>query len=241
ANESLPDGDDSGGTRDELWVAMTDFVVQMASREPSVIVLEDMQWGDEDSVVWIEHLLGRAVGQPLCILALVRPEFFRGSMRPEGPSRFLGRDHVKVDLRPISRRAARAIATAILGEAASESALDRIAAQSGGSPLFAEELARLTGLGRDTDSAPTIQAAIQVSLDSPDEPCRDAITRLSVFGLSGWDDGLVALGVLSASSALKQLAAADLVVEQAESRLTATHEWAFKHGLVRDVAYASLG
>ncbi len=80
-----------------------------------------------------------------------------------------------------------------------------------------------------------------MSLDALDESCRDAITRLSVFGLSGWDDGLLALGVTSAPSSLKQLAAADLVVEQAESRLAGTREWAFKHGLVRDVAYASLG
>jgi hypothetical protein len=239
ANESLPDGDDAGGARDELWVAMTDFVVQMASREPSVLVLEDLQWADEDSIVWIEHLLGRAVGQTLCILALVRPEFFRTAS--EGTARFLGRDHVKVDLRPISRRAARAIATAILGEGAAEAALDRIASQSGGSPLFAEELARLTALGRDTDSAPTIEAAIQVSLDALDEICRDTIVRLAVFGLSGWDDGLAALGVALPEPALKQLAAADLVVEQAESRLAGAREWAFKHALVRDVAYASLG
>jgi hypothetical protein len=241
ANESLPDGDDAGGPRDELWVAMTDFVVQMANREPSVLVLEDMQWADEDSIVWVEHLLGRAVGQALCILVLVRPEFFRAAGKTEGAARFLGRDHVKVDLRPISRRAARAIATSILGEAASEQALDRIASQSGGSPLFAEELARLTALGRDTDSAPTIEAAIQVSLDALDESCREAIVRLAVFGLSGWDDGLVALGVTAPEPALKQLAASDLVVEQAESRLAGAREWAFKHSLVRDVAYATLG
>jgi hypothetical protein len=242
ANESLPDEGGSGGARDELWVAMTDFVVQMAGREPSVLVIEDMQWADEDSIEWIEHLLGRAVGQPLCVLALVRPEFFRSTGRAEGAAqRFLGRDHVKVDLRPISRRAARAIATAILGEGASESALDRIASQSGGSPLFAEELARLTGLGRDTGAAPTIEAAIQVSLDALDDTCRDAVARLSIFGLAGWDDGLVALGVAMPESALKQLAAADLVMEQAESRLAGAREWTFKHALVRDVAYASLG
>src|SRR5262249_19041251 len=132
-------------------------------------------------------------------------------------------------------------ATSILGEAASEAALDRIASQSGGSPLFAEELARLSALGRDTDAAPTIEAAIQVSLDALDEACRDAIVRLAGFRLSGGDDGLVALGVPTPESALKQLAAADLVVEQAESRLAGAREWAFKHALVRDVAYASLG
>jgi serine/threonine protein kinase/tetratricopeptide (TPR) repeat protein len=235
ANEALPEGLDPRGARDELWLAMTDFVVQMANREPSVIVLEDLQWADADSIGFIDHALGRAAGQPLLVLALVRPEFFRDQ------TRFMGRDHLKIDLRPISRRSVRAIAKAMLGENADEMVLDRIAAQAAGSPLFAEELARLTTLGRDANSAPTIEAAIQVSLDALDEASRDAVARLSVFGLSGWDGGLEALGVAVPQKALRQLAAADLLIEQAESRLAGAREWAFKHALVRDVAYASLG
>src|SRR5258708_8382846 len=185
---------------------MTDFVVQMANREPSVIVLEDLQWADADSIGFVEHALGRAAGQPLLVLALVRPEFFR-----DQASRFMGRDHVKIDLRPISRRSVRAIAKAMLGESANEIVLDRIAAQAAGSPLFAEELARLTSLGRDANSAPTIEAAIQVSLDALDEAAREAVARLSVFGLSGWDGGLEALGVASPQVALRKLRGAHLL------------------------------
>ena len=147
ANEALPEGLDPRGARDELWLAMTDFVVQVANREPSVLVLEDMQWADADSIDWVDHLLGRAAGRPLCVLALVRPEFFRSS---DKTTRFAGRDHLQLDLRPISRRSARGIAKAILGHEADEQVLDRIAAQAAGSPLFAEELSRLTALGRDT-------------------------------------------------------------------------------------------
>jgi tetratricopeptide (TPR) repeat protein len=239
ANEALPEGQDQRGARDELWLAMTHFVVHAASVEPWVLVLEDVQWADNESILWIEHTLGRAQGRPLLVLAVTRPEPLREG-ESASTSRFRGRDHVRVDLRPISRRAARAIATSILGDKAAEPLLDRIAAQAAGSPLFAEELAHLTAAGKDTQSAPTIEAAIQVSLDALDERCRDAVLRLSVFGLSGWDGGLSALGVSTPESALRQLAAADLLVEQAESRLAGAREWAFKHALVRDVAYASL-
>ena len=240
-NEALPEGLDQRGARDELWLAMTEFVVQTASREPWVLVLEDVQWADGESLNWIEHTLGRAQRQPLLVLAVSRPEFVRDDAEKGGTARFASRDHIRIDLRPISRRAARAIATSILGEKAAEPLLDRIAAQAAGSPLFAEELAHLTASGRDAHSAPTIEAAIQVSLDALDERSRDAVLRLSIFGLCGWDGGLAALGVTSSESALRQLAAADLLVEQAESRLAGTREWAFKHALVRDVAYASLG
>jgi hypothetical protein len=241
ANEALPEGHEQRGARDELWLAMTEFVVQTASREPWVLVLEDVQWADGESMSWVAHTLGRAQHQPLLVLAVARPELFRDQNEKGGTSYFADRDHVRIDLRPISRRAARAIATSILGDKAAEPLLDRIAAQAAGSPLFAEELAHLTASGRDAHSAPTIEAAIQVSLDALDERCRDAVLRLSVFGLSGWDGGLTALGVASPEAALRQLAAADLLVEQAESRLAGTREWAFKHALVRDVAYASLG
>src|SRR4029077_6682648 len=103
------------------------------------------------------------------------PELFREEGAKEEKTLFSGRDHVRVDLRPISRRAARAIATSILGDKAAEPLLDRIAAQAAGSPLFAEELSHLTAAGRDAHSAPTIEAAIQVSLDALDDRCRDAV------------------------------------------------------------------
>jgi hypothetical protein len=238
ANEALPEGQDQRGARDELWLAMTHFVVQTASSEPWVLALEDVQWADGESVAFVEHILARAQNRPFFVLAVARPELFRDESTKT--QRFSGRDHVRVDLRPISRRAARAIATSILGDKGAEPLLDRIAAQAAGSPLFAEELSHLTASGRDTQFAPTIEAAIQVSLDALDERARDAVLRLSVFGLSGWDGGLAALGVTSPETALRQLAGADLLVEQAESRLAGAREWAFKHALVRDVAYASL-
>ena len=65
-----------------------------------------------------------------------------------------------------------------------------MAQQAAGSPLFAEELSRLAAAGRDAASAPTIEAAIQVSLDALDEDVREAATKLSVFGMQLWDAGL---------------------------------------------------
>src|SRR5208283_4471585 len=41
--------------------------------------------------------------------------------------------------------------------------------------------------------------------------------------------------------ALRQLASSEIVFEQATSRFKDTREWSFKHALMREVAYASLG
>jgi eukaryotic-like serine/threonine-protein kinase len=239
-NEALPELDDTRGARDALWLVLTDMTVGMARSNPLVIVLEDAQWADSESLGWMDHLLARAAGKPLCVLAACRPTLWR-----DDPSRFEGRDHVRIELRPLSRRQSRAIAASILGDRATgeagEALTDSIAQQSAGLPLFAEELARLAAVGRDASDAPTIEAAMQVHLDTLDDFGRDAAAKLAVFGLVGWDVGLEAIGVANASEALRELAAAEILVEQAHSRFPGTREFAFKHALMREVAYASLG
>lgn len=234
-NEPLPDGSDPRGLRDVLWLAMTDLVLQVVADEPVAIVMEDLQWADDESVGWIDHMLARASHRPLLVMALVRPAFWA-----EAPQRFVGRDHVRIELRPISKRATRTIARSLLGDEVPELTLDRIADQAAGLPLFAEELARLTVAGRDTARAPTLEAAIQVSLDSLDEESRDAVGRLSVFGQTCWDAGLEALGLSGGERLMKELAASEVLVEQNVSRFPGTREWIFKHALVQEVAYSSL-
>ncbi len=240
ANETLPETDDKRGARDALWIALTDIALATARVSPLVLALEDVQWADADSLAWVEHLLGRAAGHPVWVLATTRPMLWR-----DDPARFSGRDHVRIELRPLSKRTVRAIAKAMLGDRASGDSGDKltelIASQAAGSPLFAEELARLAAQGRDATSAPTIEAAIQAHLDGLEDNAREAATKLAVFGLVGWDAGLTALDVPKASEMLRSLASSEVLVEQASSRFKDTREWAFKHALTREVAYSSIG
>ena len=236
ANEQLPEGLDPRGARDVLWLAMTDLVAQVTAGQPTIIATEDLQWADPESIGWLDHLLGRTNLRPLMVMALVRPNFWS-----EHGERFSGRDHVNLELRPISLKAVRTIVRAVLGDAANDESVERIAEQAGGLPLFAEELARVTAGGRGSLQAPTIESVIQASLDNLEEECRDALGRLSVFGLSVWDTGLEALGLSGAEGLMKELSAAEVLVEQNVSRFPGAREWLFKHALVREVAYKSLG
>ncbi len=216
------------------------MMVGMTRHNPLVVVLEDAQWADVESLSWVDHLLARAAGSPVFVLAAARPSFWR-----EDSARFEGRDHVRIELRPLSRKQSRSIASSILGDRASgdrgEALVDSIAQQSAGLPLFAEELARIAAAGRNASDAPTIEAAMQVHLDALDDFGRDAAAKLAVFGQAGWDVGLEAIGVPNAAEVLRELAAAEILVEQAHAHFAGTREFAFKHALMREVAYASLG
>jgi eukaryotic-like serine/threonine-protein kinase len=238
-NEPLPEAD-ARGARDAMWIALTDMAIAVAKRAPLVLAIEDAQWADDESLAWIDHFLGRASGHSLWVLAIHRPP-----SRDGGRNLFEGRDHVQVELRPLSKKTVRSIARAMLGERAvgdmGEQLIENIAAQAAGSPLFAEELARLAAAGRDATTAPTIEAAIQVHLDALDDSLRAAACALAVFGLRGWDAGLTAVGIPKAGDALRALATSEVIVEQAASRFKETREWSFKHALMREVAYASLG
>jgi len=236
ANQPFPEGIDPRGARDALWLSMTELVLGACATEPCALLVEDAQWSDPESIAWIDHLLGRAGGKPLFVMMLMRPAFWRSQGQ-----RFVGRDHVRVELRPIARRATREIARSMIGPGATDAVLDQVAQQAAGSPLFAEELARVVASGRDMGTAPTIEAAIQVSLDGLEESARDAVVRASVFGMSVWDAGVVGLGVDDAASSLRKLVGAELLVEHPGSRFAGTREYLFKHALVRDVAYASVG
>src|SRR5450432_340464 len=236
ANEPLPALADARAARDALWMTLTEMGVRVAEQTPFVIGIEDAQWADAESMQWIDHLLARAADLPLWVFMTARPGMWR-----DDPERFSGRDLSRIELRPLSKKHVRTIAKAMLNDhapgASGDQLAEAIAGQAGGSPLFAEELARLAAQGRDATSAPTIEAAMQVHLDALDDNAREAAAKLAVFGLSGWDMGLSSLGIGDSNDGLRALAAADIVHEQAISRFKNTREWAFKHAIMREVAY----
>jgi len=244
SNQPFPEGVEPRAARDALYVSMTELVMETVAKEPCALVIEDAQWADHESVAWVDHLLGRAQGKAMFTLFFVRPAFWKNH-----PQRFATRDHVRIELKPMAKRAVREIARCLIGPQATEAQLEQVAAQAAGSPLFAEELARLVVQGKGLSGAATIEAAIQVSLDALDDPVRDAAGRLTIFGLSGWDLGLSSLydpamsmpGLLPPDVLLGRLVASDILVESAKTRFAGTKEYLFKHALIRDVAFAMVG
>lgn len=236
SQQQVPAEEDTRGLRDLVWLFMTQAIEHCLTQGPIVIVCEDLQWADPESVQWLDHLLGRATELPLLLLVTARREFWS-----ENPDRFAGRDHVPIDLHPISNEGTRRIIFNAGGGKLAPEAVESLVQQAGGSPLFAEELARLALVGANVAEAPTIEAAIQVSLDALSDEQREALRRFSVLGQAGWDEALAVLGVVDAETPLRELEEIGVLVPHEPSRFVGLPEWQFKHGLVRDVVYQSLG
>ncbi|OQX69410.1 MAG: hypothetical protein B6A08_04850 [Sorangiineae bacterium NIC37A_2] len=234
-NEPLGGSMSAHALRDALWIAMTDVVTKVLSNEPISLIIEDLQWADAESILWLDHLTGRDTNRTLLLLACVRPAYFQ-----EHQARFAGRAVVRIDLRPVSKQASGAIVRSILGPDANEETVAQIVQRSGGSPLFAEELARLSAQGLKTPEAPTIEAAIQASLDHLSPDIRSALSKLSVLGLAIWEGAFRVLGIDDPAPVLDTLISQEILVAQESSRFPLEKEYLFKHALIRDVAYSEL-
>ena len=122
-----------------------------------------------------------------------------------------------------------------------EALVAQVAERSGGNPLFAEEMVnRILEEGMSGDAAlpETVHAVLAARLDALNPKERSLLQQASVVGQSFWA-GSVAEGD-DAQELLGSLADKDLIVATAGGRLMGEREYAFKHVLIRDVAYSTL-
>src|SRR5262249_31927069 len=146
----------------------------------------------------------------------------------------------RVVLGPLSRKACEAIVRSVRSDLAPERAATLVE-RSAGNAFFLEELIRFAAEG-DVDALPeTVLAVLEARLAALDAEARRALRAASVFGDVFWEAGVVALmGEKGCRRATEALVRAELVGKSAGSRFAGATEYAFRHALVRDAAYAML-
>ncbi len=97
------------------------------------------------------------------------------------------------------------------------------------------------GSGEAEELPETVHSVLAARLDSLPRAEREVLQAASVVGQTFWE-GSVALGsdAKNLHETLESLRGKDLVVPTAGSRLAGEREYAFKHVLIRDVAYSTL-
>ena len=229
--------------RDRLFSAVRTVVEAAGRREPMIFAVEDIHWADEGMLDLIEYL-ARWTRAPVLMICLARDELL--DRRPGWAG---GRiNATRMTLEPLPREEAKALVTTLMpgtdAGVAGGDLVEQVAERSGGNPLFAEEMVNriVEGGGADTESLPeTVHSVLAARLDSLPRDERRVLQAASVVGHTFWE-GSVDPGDISIdlTEALGSLQEKDLVVPTAGSRLAGQREYAFKHVLIRDVAYSTL-
>jgi class 3 adenylate cyclase/tetratricopeptide (TPR) repeat protein len=215
------------------------FLEAFARRQALCLMLEDIHWADEALLDLIEFVASRAQGAPLLILTQARPQLLE--KRPTWGQRVPA--FTTVALEPLDEHAGRELILALCRErGVAEEVAERVGHGSGGNPLFAEELvATVAERGGATGIPSVIKALISARLDALPPEERSVLQLGAVLGKQFWQGGLRALGAPGAvPEHLESLTRRDLLRSQPRSLFPGDQEYAFKHDLIRDVAYETL-
>jgi class 3 adenylate cyclase/tetratricopeptide (TPR) repeat protein len=229
--------------REALFSAARAVVEAIARRRPLVLAIDDIHWADEGMLDLIDHLT-RWVRAPLLLVCLTRDELLE--RRPGwGGGR---RNATTIALEPLTETETRELVAALMptSENGVAGVVPQVAERSGGNPLFAEEMVNRL-LEEDTVEAAalpsTVQSLLAARLDSLDRLERRLLQSASVVGQTFWEGALTATAAeegLDLGQTLANLEEKDLLAPSQSSRLAGEREYAFKHVLIRDVAYSML-
>ncbi|MCC7538804.1 MAG: protein kinase [Deltaproteobacteria bacterium] len=223
-----------------LTRAWVEWLRRETDTQSLVIVLEDLHWGDLPSVLLVDAALRDLRERPLYLAAFARPE-----ATTTFPKLWEGRGLVRLDLRELGAKAARQLVEQVLGERATPELTHRIVERAHGNALHLEELVRAVAEGREDDVPPTLLAILESRLGQLDADARLVLRVASTFGTRFPPEGVRA--VLGATAEAHHLDATLARLVEREV-LSIAHDGgrrnhtlhAFRHALVRDVAYATL-
>ncbi len=232
--------EDTVEDRHALFASAQRFLEGLAREQPTLVVLEDLHWADDSLVELVEALSVRLAGVPLLLLAIARPEFL--DARPNWarlPT------NTTVQIQALTDSCAHELVRQLLGGVTDKEAVaGRVDRAAGGNPLFIEELAAWLSEGGAAGARglpANLKAIIAARVDQLPGPERQVILDASVVGDFFWLGSLRALGGNgSLAGTLQALERRDLVRRSPSSRIVGDQELAFKHGLIREVAYATL-
>lgn len=214
----------------------------LARTQPALYVIEDAHWIDEVSESMIADFLTVIPQTPSLVLATYRPEYEGALARVRGAQ--------IIALTPLSDPETAALITELLGADPSNGALSQtIADRAAGNPFFAEEIVRelaergvLQGQPKaytsttevaDVNVPATLQATIAARIDRLPPEARRTLSAAAVIG-TRFSRGL--LETLGIDPILEDLLAGELIDQV---RFTLHAEYAFRHPLIRAVAYES--
>jgi predicted ATPase/class 3 adenylate cyclase len=241
--------------RSEATAAWRRFLEALAERHPLVLVFEDLHWADDALLDFVDHLVDWASGVPMLVVCTARPELLdrRGGW---GGGK---RNALTIALSPLpDSDIARLIGTLLEQAVLPAETQATLLATAEGNPLYAEEYVRMLidrgHLRHDGGrwrlmsagglSVPeSVQGLIAARLDDLPADQKQLLQDASVLGKIVWLGALAAMGDrgrFEVEERLHALERREMLRRERRSSVGGETEYAFRHILVRDVAYGQI-
>jgi AAA ATPase domain len=239
---------DEGGAGEADRLRVFDAVGRLlagaASRRPTVVLLDDLQWSDRSTVDLMRFLVGMAYPGPPIIVGAYRPDELRGDVGAALVA--LSEFAQPVPLPGLSPAEVNELVAALAGETTAARWGAVVAARSEGHPFFARELTSVLAAGGGVAGVPAaIRELVARRLARLTSDCVRLIETCAVAGAHAHPD------VLADATGQEPARVADLVAEAVDGGVL-THAAntdlagapaegvGFGHDLYRESIYASL-
>ena len=236
--------------RERLHEAVVEFVEELQAERPAVFLVEDVHWAEDDLLDLLDRIV-REAHVPALVLATARPELL--DRRPSwGAGR---RNAATIWLEPLPATATSRMVDELLAVELPAELRALVAERAEGNPFFVEELVgslvEAGVLERGDEgwvahdlppgfSVPdSINAVLAARIDRLPPSEKAALQAASVMGRVFWAGPVVhLLGGEEPDFGL--LEERDFVRRRGSSSMAGEREYAVKHALTREVAYAGI-
>jgi class 3 adenylate cyclase len=242
--------------REEEFAAWRRFLLGLAAARPLVLALEDLHRADDALLDFVEGLAadgeGRSPGAPpwgapdpsaLLVVATARPELLE--RRPGW-----GSAGTTIRLEPLGDADTTGLLAMLLAHHGLPTEVEPgLLGRVGGNPLFAEEYVRMLrdrgGVAAVHRAPPPtgVHAIVAARLDALPADERAVLHDAAVLGQVGWVGALGEVGghpPERLDACLDRLEAKEFVQRFGRSTVAGEVQYAFRHALVRDVAYGQV-
>jgi DNA-binding SARP family transcriptional activator/tetratricopeptide (TPR) repeat protein len=214
----------------------------LSTGRPALLVLDDLQWCDEDTLAWLQLLLHLGRDHPLLVVASTRLEEAERNAELAEMLRVLRSAGQVTDVRlsPLDAERSAELAAEVAGTALGQQEAEWLFAATGGYPLFVVESVRanvLDHLDRAVDPGPQARAVLADRIAQAAPPAREVAELAAVIGRD------FTLELLTEASDLDPDTVVGAVDELWRRRIIREHSAAsydFFHDLLRDTAYGEI-
>jgi class 3 adenylate cyclase len=233
-------GTSRGGSRESAFAAWRRFFEALTERGAVVLVFEDLHWADEGLLDFVDYLVEWANEVPLLVLATSRPELLE--RRPGWGGGM--RNAATVSLSPLTDEETGELVQSLLETGVPEETRAVVVSQAAGNPLYAEEYARLVrGSLTDLPVPESVHGIIAARIDRLPRREKELVQAAAVMGNVFWLGAVEYLGGLprgNLEELLHVLDRKEFIRHERLSSVEGEAEYAFRHVLVRDVAYGQM-